>query len=384
MSTPQHILMVAGEPSGDLHGAGVIRELKRIHSSLHVFGIGGEKMRAAGQEQLYTTRQMAMVGFTEVLKHLPFVFNVLRHLEKEVRRRKPGCAVLIDYPGFNLRLAKRLKALGIPILYYIAPQVWAWGAKRIPKMAKMIDHMAVVFPFEAELFRRYGLPTTFVGHPLLEQIKPECSAREFYQTHRLHRQEKILTLLPGSRRQEIEALLPDMLKTATILARSISDLRLFLARSPDISDAHYDTILAQFPHCRVTSLRNQTYSLMRYSHACLVASGTATLETACFATPMVIVYRVSRLTYAIGRRVVRLPYIGLANIVAGEKVVPEYIQNAFEPERVANELFRLLTDADYSNRIRQKLQQVRRKLGEPGASQRVAKLIVETLCAGKV
>lgn len=366
------ILMVAGEPSGDLHAAGVVQHLRELEPRVHIFGIGGDRMREAGQEQLYTTRQMAVIGFTEVIKHLPFFWKVFRRLEFECRRRKPACAILVDYPGFNLRLARRLKRLGVPVLYYIAPQVWAWGANRIPKMARWIDHMAVVFPFEVSLFENAGIPTTFVGHPLLEGLAPEVSESEFRRQHGLV-DAPILGLLPGSRKQEVETLLPDMLRAAAILKKRDESLRVLVSRAAGVPHPLYkELVQSLLPEALIVA--NQTYSLMRYSQACLVASGTATLETACFATPMVIVYRVSELSYRIGRRLVRLDCIGLANIVAGERVVPELIQHDFTPARAAEALRRLLYDAAHAEAIRRKLRTVREKLGEPGASRKVAEL----------
>ncbi len=366
------ILMVAGEPSADLHGAAVIRELKKQDPSLHIFGIGGEKMRAAGQEQLYTTRQMAIIGFVEILRHLPFFYRVMRHLVREVQRRRPVCAILIDYPGFNLKLAKKLKQLGIPILYYIAPQVWAWGARRIPRMAKFIDHLAVVFPFEVPLFEQAGLPTTFVGHPLLEGLQPEYPLRVFQQKYALSK--NTLGLLPGSRKQEVERLLPDMLRTARLLQGQLESLSLLVARAADVQQDVYQKIFRQVPVDGVQLVSRGTYSVMKYSTACMVASGTATLETACFVTPFVIVYRVSPLTYQLGRRLVKLDRIGLANIVAGEQVAPEFVQEDFQPQVVAETLLGFFRNPELRNIIQKKLRRVREKLGEAGASRSVAEL----------
>ena len=380
VSDAKHILMIAGEPSGDVHGAGVVRALKRILPDYTVFGIGGEQMLAAGQEQLYTTREMAIIGFTEVVKHLPFLRRVFRHIEQEVRQRRPACAILIDYPGFNLRLAERLHRAGVPVLYYIAPQVWAWGARRVPKMARIIDHLAVVFSFEVPIFQQAGLKTTFVGHPLLERLQPELSKENFFKTFDLSDQVPILGLLPGSRQQEVRRLLPDMLATAQIIQEQHPGLQVVVSVSPDLNEAFYQPFLQQRPSVRAALVSHATYAIMQNATLCLVSSGTATLETACFGTPMAIVYQVSRLTYAIGRRLVKLDYIGLANIVAGERVVPEFIQDAFKPKVVAREILALLQYPSRLAEMRQKLQTVREKLGTPGASERVAKIAAEMVC----
>ncbi len=373
------ILIIAGEPSGDLHAAGVARELLQQRPDVHLFGIGGEKLLALGQEQLYDTRRMAIIGFTEVVRHLPFLRRVFRHLEQEIIRRKPVCALLVDYPGFNLRLAKILKKHNIPILYYIAPQVWAWGKKRIPQMAQLLDHLAVVFEFEVELFRRAGLPTTFVGHPLLDVLQPGMSREDFFQQNALNAENPLLGLLPGSRAQEVERLLPEMLATLKHLRRAAPGLQAVVAAASNLDLGLYQRFLreAGLGPAEVKLVQRATWAVMAHSDACLVSSGTATLETGCFGTPLVVVYRVSALTYAIGKRLVKLDRIGLVNIVAGEMVAPEFIQHDFTAEKVAPVLLPLLTDAEKNRAARQKLAKVRDRLGKPGAAGKVAQLVLE-------
>lgn len=375
--------MIAGEPSGDLHGAGVVRELLKANTELQIFGIGGEQMRLTGQEQLYTTKEMAIIGFTEVVRHLPFILKVMKHLEREVCERQPACAILIDYPGFNLRFAKRLKKLGIPILYYIAPQVWAWGANRIPKMARLLDHLAVVFPFEEQIFSSQGLPTTFVGHPLLEVLCTHISRDEFFQQQNLPKEVRVLGLLPGSRRKEVEKLLPDMLLTAQRLSTSIPALKVVIAQVADIPKNVYSEILNKFHTINIILLENSTYSIMAHSDACLVKSGTATLETACFGTPLVVVYRTSNLTYRIARRLIKLKNIAMVNILAGENLVPELIQDHFTPESAASALHPYFTDLARVEQIKIKLNDVRKKLGKPGASKQVAKIALKLIWNSK-
>lgn len=370
------VLIIAGEASGDLHGAGVVRELKRQAPRAEVFGVGGDGMAAAGMELLFHVRDTAVVGFTEVLRHLRFFRRMMQTLEKAVAQRQPAVVVLIDYPGFNLRFAERLRRLAAPpkILYYIAPQVWAWHAERIPKMAKLIDQMAVVFPFETALFQTAGLPTEFVGHPLLEGLRPQLTPETFFSKYQLNPAPPLLGLLPGSRREEIVRLLPDMLATASLLRRSIPDLQIAVAMAPNLPETFYR---AWVKDETVRLIANATYEVMRDSRACLVCSGTATLETACFATPLVVVYRISRLSYEIGKRLVKLPYIGLVNVVAGTKIAPEFIQHDFTPERVAPVLEKFLLDAAHRVTVKHALAEVRTKLGEPGASRRVAEMILQ-------
>jgi lipid-A-disaccharide synthase len=373
------VLIVAGETSGDLHGAGVVRELKKLAPQAEIFGIGGDGMAAAGMELLFHVRDMAVVGFTEVLRHLRFFRRVMRTLENEVARRQPAVVILIDYPGFNLRLAGRLhrRSKKPPkILYYIAPQVWAWGADRIPQMAKLLDQMAVVFSFERPLFQSADIPTEFVGHPLLEGLRPQLTREAFFARYQLAAKPPLLGLLPGSRREEIARLLPDMLATAKLLRQSIPDLQIAVAMAPNLAEAFYR---AWINDDDIRLVSNSTYEVMRDSHACIVCSGTATLETACFGTPLVVVYRVSRLSYEIGKRVVKLPYIGLVNVVAERKIVPEFIQNDFAPARVAPVLQKLIQDREYRDEVKQALIEVRAKLGAPGASRRAAELALQ-LC----
>jgi lipid-A-disaccharide synthase len=375
-------LIVAGEASGDLHGAALVNELKRLAPEAEIFGIGGDGMAAAGMELLFHIRDMAVVGFTEVLRHLRFFRRVMRRLEDEVARRRPAVVVLIDYPGFNLRFAARLRARDKKppkILYYIAPQVWAWGAKRIPKMARLVDHVAVVFPFEVPLFQSAGIPPDFVGHPLLEGLRPKLNPDTFFSRYQIDAARPLLGLLPGSRRQELKRLLPDMWATARLLRQTIPDLQIAVAMAPALPEALYRTLVKDGG---IHLVANATYEVMRDSSACLVCSGTATLETACFATPFAVVYRVSRLSYEIGKRVVKLPYIGLVNIIAGRKIVPEFIQNEFVPERVAPVLVKLIKDNEFRAKVQSALAEVRTKLGTAGASRRTAELVLR-LCERK-
>ncbi len=371
MHSPINILIIAGEASGDLHGGRLVQALLTAQPESCIFGIGGDDMAAAGMELFFHIRDMAVVGFTEVIRHIPFLRRVMRTLETEVARRRPDVAILIDYPGFNLRLAERLHARGIKILYYIAPQVWAWGAGRIPKMAKVLDEMAVVFPFEVALFQNAGLPTTFVGHPLMEGLSPKLSRRQFFARYDFHEGRPLLGLLPGSREHEIERLLPDMIATAQLLRRRRPDLQIAVAEAPALPDGLYQKYCSAG---EIKTIANATYEVMKESTACLVCSGTATLETACFGTPLAIVYRTSRLSYLIGKRLVKLPYIGLANVVMDQKIAPEFVQDDFTPEAAAAALAPLLFEPAAHARMRQQLATVRNKLGTPGASARTAQM----------
>ncbi len=369
MSISPTFLIIAGEASGDLHGARLVQALKAASPDSEIFGIGGDGMSAAGMELLFHIRDMAVVGFSEVIRHLPFLRKVMATVVAEVERRQPAVVILIDYPGFNLRLAKRLRERRLKILYYIAPQVWAWGAKRIPQMAKLVDEMAVVFPFEAPLFAQAGLRTHFVGHPLLEGLTPRLTQHAFFAAHGFAQTKPLLGLLPGSRKHEITRLLPDMIATAQLLREHYPDLQIGVGQAPTLPESLYHQFILNH---EIQLIPNGTYELMRDSTACIVCSGTATLETACFGTPLVIVYRVSRLSYEIGKRVVKLPYIGLVNVVAGRKIAPEFVQNDFKPQAVADAILPYLQHNQTREQFCRELAQVRNLLGTPGASERTA------------
>ena len=368
------VLMIAGEASGDLHGAGVVRELKRRDPSLDVFGIGGDCMRSEGMDLCVHIARLSFMGFVEVLKNLPTVRAVERDLENLLETRRPDVAVLIDYPGFNLRFARTAKRHGIPVLYYISPQVWAWNRGRVKKMKRLVDRMKVVFPFEVEIYREEGIDVEFVGHPLVERLGSSVSREDFYGRLGLDPRRKLLGLFPGSRMQEIEKILPILGEAAEIVGRS-HDLQVVVGVASNLGRAAVERF---FPRT-VTGVQfaeNATYDLMRHADCAIVTSGTATLETGWFGTPMAVVYRTSPVTFFIGRMLVDVPYIGLVNIVAGHKVVQEFVQHEMTVENLVRELGRLLDDPDYIGRMRKDLSVIRERLGGAGASARVAEGIL--------
>lgn len=375
MNDPK-ILIVAGEPSGDLHASCLVHEIRvRTPESLF-FGIGGDRMRAQGVELFYHIDQMAVLGFTEIVRHLPFLRKVMIDLDQALSQRRPDLIVLVDYPGFNLRFARRARKYPIPIMYYIAPQVWAWGKGRLRQMTNLIDRMAVVFDFEEELFRSAGVDARFVGHPLLDGLKTSLDREEFLGSTGLRPEAPILGLLPGSRAQEVQRLLPEMIGTWRLLLQDVPELQAIVAAAPGVPPHHYAAAV-HVPHMAVAV--NQTYEVMRYSDVLLVASGTATLEAACFGTPLVVVYKVSPLSYQIGKRLVRIPDIGLVNVVAGRRIVPEFVQHRFRAEALRPILRQLLTDETSRSRMIHDLQSVRSRLGEPGAAGRAAELALELI-----
>jgi len=333
------VMIVAGEASGDLHGAGVVRELKRRQPGCDLFGIGGDKMHAAGMELIYHIRELSFMGFWEVLQHLPVIRSVERTLAALLVARRPDVLLLIDYPGFNLRFARTASRHGIKILYYISPQVWAWNPGRVRKMKSLIDKMLVVFPFEIDIYRKEGIDVEFVGHPLLEIFDSPVSRDEFCKRWGFDGQKKILGLFPGSRRQEVERIFPAMLGAARILHAEY-DVHVAVGVSSALEVDFLRSFLRDdFP---VRLIQHATHDIMKNADLAIVTSGTATLETGYFQTPMIIVYKTSLLTYLIGRLFVRIKNIGLVNIVAGRKIVPELLQSKVTPKRVAKEASDLL------------------------------------------
>jgi len=374
---PLKVMLIAGEASGDLHGGKLVEALRGLEPELELFGVGGDRMAAAGMELYYHVNDLAYIGFIEVARHYVYFRRVFNRLIKVVKSRRPQVVVLIDYPGFNLRFARAVKKLGISTFYYIAPQVWAWGQGRAAKMTGFIDQMAVLFAFEADFFARYNIKTTFVGHPLLEGMEVGLSGQEFMEKHGLTSSQPLLALIPGSRNQEVRNLLLPMLQTAERLRRLHPDLQVAVSQATTVEPQQLESLVADCPWARV--VKADYYPLMRYATAGMVASGTATLEAACADLPFALLYRVSPLSFAIGKQVVKIPNIGLVNIVAGERVVPEFLQNEVVPTKLAPVMERLLYDAATREAMQQKLAGVRQKLGEAGASEKTARLVLGQL-----
>jgi lipid-A-disaccharide synthase len=382
MNESKKILIVAGEASGDLHGSSLIRELKNINSYLQFFGIGGDRMKKEGMELIYHIDKLSIMGFFEVLKNIGLIREVMKAMVKLTEQRKPDLVVLIDYPGFNLRFAKKVKKMGIPIAYYISPQVWAWGGNRVKKMKGLIDKMIVIFPFEKDIYKKFDIDCEFVGHPLLEVVRPVLSKEDFQSKFDLRKNETLLGLFPGSRWQEVEKILPIMVQTAELLWARIKNLRIMLGLASTIKKEKVEIILGQFKS-KVEIVENLTYDLMKHSDLLLVASGTATLESAILGTPFLVLYKTGFWTYLLAKSLVSIPNIALANVVAGEKIVPEYIQNKAIPKDIAEEMYDILTNKPRYKSIQNELSLVKEKIGsfhslqvgEVGASKRAAQII---------
>jgi lipid-A-disaccharide synthase len=378
---PENICIIAGEASGDLHGASLVRELKRRRPGLNFEGIGGDRMSEAGVKLVRHVREMAFLGFFEVIRHLPFIQKVLSEIRHLLDSRKPGAVILIDYPGFNLKIAKEARKRGIPVIYYISPQVWAWGKGRVAKIARRVDRMIVLFDFEEEIYRKAGMDVVFVGHPLKDTVRTSLSRAEFFQNNGLDPSRPLLGLLPGSRRQEVSHLLPEMIRAFNLMRAGSPGLQAVLGMAPTLSDQAYRSGLSAAGEIR--SVRSQTYEVMAYSDAVLVASGTATLETALLGTPMVILYKMSAGSFFIGRLLVHMENIGLANIVAGKRIVPELLQKDVTAEKIRAAALPLLTESGLRQRTRRDLNAAAEKLGKPGATERAADCILEFLSSGR-
>lgn len=370
-------MIVAGEASGDLHGGGLITELKRLSPELEIFGVGGNHMRQAGMELLYNVVEMAVVGFTEVLSKILFFKNVMKNLIHTIKIRTPDLVILIDYPGFNLRFANKVHDLGIRIMYYIAPQVWAWAPHRKKNLAKVIHQMVVILPFEKSLWEQAGIPTEFVGHPLLDSVNVLVSKEQFFKQNQLNYYQKLVGLLPGSRVQEVERHLPEMLRTILFLRKNGNSFDTVVAKAPTVPTWVYKKIMSKQSFIKL--VESQTYSVMKFSDVLVVASGTATLESAYFLTPMIVVYQISLISFIIAKNLVNLHNISLVNVVAGKEVVPEFIQNKCRAKFLAPAIQHLLYNSKNRSDMIEKLYQVKSMLGRSGASLKTARIALKMI-----
>ncbi|MBN1962435.1 MAG: lipid-A-disaccharide synthase [Deltaproteobacteria bacterium] len=378
------VLIIAGEASADLHGALVLRALHKIQPQINVFGIGGNLMCEAGLNAIAKAEDISVGGFTEVIFAIPRIFGILRRITNAAAINKPNVAVLIDLPDFNLRLASRLKRLRIPIIYYISPQLWAWRPKRVAQIRKLVDRMLVILPFEEEFYRQHNVVAEFVGHPLVEELPLPSDHQTSRKTLDMDaNSEQVIALLPGSRKQEVTRHLPIMLEGLNLLQQQQPDLQALIPIASTIPRSLVEAILIR-SGAKAKLLDGQASTAISAADVAVVCSGTATLQTALLLRPMVVVYRVSWLTYHILKRLIRVAHIALVNLIAGKPLVTELIQHTFTPHSMAAELQHLLTDANARRQQENELAAIRAKLGEHGAAQRVAEVIGEYLNSNQI
>jgi lipid-A-disaccharide synthase len=372
------ILIIAGEASGDLHGSSLVKSLKRHMDGLRFWGIGGSRMAEAGVELMFSSSELSVVGLTEVFAKLRVIGRAIRGIHSGLKRLKPDLAILIDYPGFNLPLARYARREGVPVLYYISPQVWAWRRGRVRKISRRVNRMAVILPFEASFYRDRGVKVDYVGHPLMDACPPDAGFGTALSLKRGAGSEIVVGLLPGSRKEEIARLLPEMVGAAEILKerRGVNRFRLQLADG--IGPDFLREIMGRSA-VEIQVVGGVIYDMLRACDLVLAASGTVTLETAIAGVPMVIGYKLSAFTFRVAKAVVRVPHIGLVNLLAGEPVVPELVQRDCTAETFAREAMKILDDAEYRAKMLRGLHKVRLRLGRGGASERAAKIALEMM-----
>jgi len=370
------VMISVGEASGDLHGASVATALRNIQPGIKLLGMGGQAMRSAGVEIVHDIADLGVIGFVEVIKNLPRLFKLRDSLVELMAAERPDVLVVIDYPDFNMRLAEKAKRLGIPVVSYISPSAWAWRKGRAKNVAKLVNRLAAIFPFEADVYREAGANVTFVGHPLLDIVQPCLTKTEAYNFFKAKSDQPIVLLLPGSRNQEINTLLPVMLEAGEKIVEQVPDCQFFLPVASTISREMLQNILSQYK-LKVNLTNEYTYDLMAIADSAIAASGTVTLEAALLKLPSVVIYKLAALTYLLGKFLVKIPHFSLPNIIAGRQIIPELLQDQANAANIAQEVLAMLQNDTEKKRLQQDLAEVRHKLGDVGAVERVAQVILE-------
>jgi len=365
------IMISVGEASGDLHGASVAHALKAIQPDIKLFGMGGQGMRAAGVDIVHDIAELGVIGFVEIIKNLPKLFRLRDSLGELMDVERPDALVIIDYHGFNIRLAKIAKSKGIPVISYICPKVWAWGRGRAKEVAETVEKVAAIFPFEVDVYSEAGANVTFVGHPLLDIVKTTMSKEAAYEYFGANAEQPVVLLLPGSRQQEIVNLLPVMLEAAVGIREKLPNCQFFLPVASTISREMLQDMINEYK-IPVILTENYTYDLMNIADMAVAASGTVTLEAAILNLPTVVIYKVAALTYLLGKMIIKIPHISLPNIIAEREIVPELLQYAVTGHNIAQEAMPILMDPAVRSKMVKDLAEMRDKLGPSGAVERVA------------
>jgi len=372
-----HIFIICGEPSGDLHAGNLAKKILEINPNIKISGVGGTCMREAGAKIYGNIKDLAVIGLFDVLKKLPKFFSLQRLILEKIKAEKPDAIILVDFSGFNLRLARKINKT-LPVIYYVSPQVWASRPGRVKTIKEYIHKMIVLFKFEEEFYKRYGINATFIGHPLLDIVAPTMDGKEFLNKSGLLESKTTIVLLPGSRKQEIKNILPVMLEASILINKNMANVQFVIAKSPQVDLDIYNRIISEsFTDLKI--IEGKTYDCLNIADFCLVASGTATLETAIMQRPMAIIYKMNLLNYFLYRPMVRLPYIGMVNIVAGEKIVPEFIQFGAHPKKISEQVLEILQNPTRTEQMKDGLALVKSLLGEKGASLRAAQIIIDFL-----
>jgi lipid-A-disaccharide synthase len=373
-----HVMFLAGEASGDAHAAEVVTQLKLARPDIRISGMGGQEMKNVGVEVFFDSSIIAVVGLIEVLRHWGDIRQAMKIVKRQLDETRPDLLVLVDYPEFNLKMARHARGLGIKVLFYISPQVWAWRPKRIHKIGSLIDHMAVIFKFEQNYYETAGIPVSFVGHPLVDKVKTDNDALSIRAEMGMPQTAKVVGLFPGSRHNEITRLLPLMLATARQMQAQDPTLKFLL---PVASRRHFDDISRQCEHSGIDISVSQggIYEVISCCDAIATCSGTVTLEIALLNIPMCIVYKISWFSYSIMRRLITIPHIGLANIVAAKAVVREFLQQDANPDTVSRELFELMENREYRGQVKSGLERVRENLGAGNGAYNMAQLVLSLM-----
>jgi lipid-A-disaccharide synthase len=374
--TTKRIMIIAGEASGDMHGGKLAQAIKNRCGDVFLFGVGGNAMRAAGVRIVVHANTLSVMGITEVFGSLPTIYRAMAIVKKNLNALKPNLLILIDFPDFNLHVAAAAKKLNIPVLYYISPQIWAWRQNRVKKIKRLVDHVAVILPFEAPFFRRHRVPVTFVGHPLLDRIPAISGA----QPSAMYSHDPVIGLLPGSRRKEVTTLLPVMLEAAKIIRQSHPMVKFVVSCAESINEDSVLDLVNQYDSTlKIEIVKGSVVQIFRQSQLLVAASGTVTLEAALYGVPTVIVYKVSPLSYWLGKRLIKVKYIGIANLVVQKELQPELIQDDASPQIIADTAIALIDDPEQLRRLKKELGGVRDLLGGAGASDRVARIALNLI-----